>query len=222
MVKIMIKPKIYWSTILPLLKEILINLMNEPIFDNFRLVGGTALSLQIGHRISVDIDLFSDAEYGSINFENIENFLHQKYKYFRKSGIDIIGFGTSYFVGNNKDDSIKIDLYYTDDFVFDPIVFDNIRIASEKEIIAMKLDVILRNGRKKDFWDLHYYLEKYSIKEMISFFRMRYPYNDDFKKIENQLLNFDNADSDFEPNCLMGKTWELIKFDFYEKMKGNS
>ena len=51
---------------------------------------------------------------------------------------------------------------------------------------------------------------------------MRYPYNDDFEKIENQLLNFDNADSDFEPNCLMGKTWELTKFDFYEKMKGHS
>ena len=38
--------------------------------------------------------------------------------------------------------------------------FENIRMASENEIIAMKLDVVLRGGRKKDFWDLHYYLDK--------------------------------------------------------------
>jgi hypothetical protein len=55
----------------PLLKEILLDLMQEEIFSPFRLVGGTALSLQIGHRISVDIDMFSDADYGSIDFISI-------------------------------------------------------------------------------------------------------------------------------------------------------
>ena len=48
-------------------------------FENFRLVGGTALSLQLGHRISVDIDLFSDDSYGSIDFEEIENFLKSNF-----------------------------------------------------------------------------------------------------------------------------------------------
>ena len=52
----------YWNKVTPLLKDILINLMTENLFLPFRLVGGTALSLQIGHRMSVDIDLFSDIE----------------------------------------------------------------------------------------------------------------------------------------------------------------
>lgn len=49
--------------------------MQSKIFDDFRLVGGTALSLQIGHRESIDIDLFSDADYGSLDFRAIEIYL---------------------------------------------------------------------------------------------------------------------------------------------------
>ncbi|WP_291098959.1 nucleotidyl transferase AbiEii/AbiGii toxin family protein, partial [Flavobacterium sp. UBA5153] len=48
--------------------------------------------------------------------------------------------------------------YYTDDYVFEEITVDTVRMASIEEIIAMKLDVVLRGGRKKDFWDLHYFL----------------------------------------------------------------
>lgn len=66
---------LYYSTVNKLLKESLIQLMQSKIFDNFRLVGGTALSLQIGHRESIDIDLFSDADYGSLDFRAIEIYL---------------------------------------------------------------------------------------------------------------------------------------------------
>ena len=73
--------KLHWNTVSPLLKEILIDLMDEPLFSPFRLVGGTALSLQIGHRISIDIDLFTAAEYGSIDFKEIRSFLENKYPF---------------------------------------------------------------------------------------------------------------------------------------------
>ncbi len=51
--------QLYWNTVSPLLEEILKDFMKDEVFLPFRLVGGTALSLQIGHRISVDIDLFT-------------------------------------------------------------------------------------------------------------------------------------------------------------------
>jgi hypothetical protein len=89
-------------------------------------------------------------------------------------------------------------------------------MATANEIIAMKLDVILRGGRKKDFWDLHYYLDRMNLDEMISLFKKRYPYNEDFTKFKKQLVSFDLADTDFEPICLLDKTWEIIKLDFYE------
>jgi hypothetical protein len=91
-------------------------------------------------------------------------------------------------------------------------------MASIEEIIAMKLDVVLRGGRKKDFWDLHYFLESIPIDKMISFFQKRYPYNDDFSKIKPMIVDFAAADLDFEPNCLLSKNWELIKIDFIEKV----
>lgn len=207
----------YWNTVSPLLKQVLTDLMQEELFTPFRLVGGTSLSLQIGHRVSVDIDLFTAADYGSIDFKDIRKFLENKYAYCSSRNLDNVSFGTYFEVGNSKDDFVKIDLYYTDDFIFEVISKDGIRMASENEIIAMKLDIVLRAGRKKDFWDLHYYLDKVSIDEMISFYEQRYPYTD-CSMITRQFVNYELADADFDPLCLLGKSWELIKLDFFESI----
>ena len=208
--------ELYWNTVKPLLKEILKDIINEPLFMPYRLVGGTSLSLQLGHRMSVDIDLFTDAEYSSIDYKAIRGFLENKYSYCSSRNLDNVSFGTYFEVGNSKDDFVKIDLYYTDEFIEKPITIENIRMATANEIIAMKLDVVLRGGRKKDFWDLHYFIGKVNLDEMIALFQKRYPYDDDFYKIKKQLVNFAIADTDFEPICLLGKDWEIIKLDFYE------
>ena len=148
----------HWQTVTGLLKDTLQRLMAEPLFQPFRLVGGTAFSLQKGHRISVDIDLFTDAAYD----------------------------------------------------------------ASIKEIAAMKMDVVQRSGRKKDFWDLHEMLGTYSLSEMIAFHESRYPYAHDEQMIWNNLTNFTDADNDFDPECLTGKQWEIVKLDIVESVQGHS
>lgn len=211
---------IHWNTVSLLLKEILIDLMTENLFSSFRLVGGTALSLQIGHRMSVDIDLFSDIEYGSLDFKEFRSYLENKYPYCVSRNLDNVSFGTYFYVGYSKEEYVKIDFYYTDTFVFDEIITENIRMASPEEIIAMKLEVTLNSKRKKDFWDLHYYLSIYTIDGMISFYNLRYPYNDN-STIKKELLDF--GETDFEPNpiCLLNKDWEVIKLDFYEKLNAN-
>ncbi|MBW7942492.1 MAG: nucleotidyl transferase AbiEii/AbiGii toxin family protein [Candidatus Kuenenia stuttgartiensis] len=56
----------YYNAVNDLLKNTLITLMDAPAFEPFRLVGGTALSLQLGHRMSADIDLLSDTTYSSV------------------------------------------------------------------------------------------------------------------------------------------------------------
>ena len=89
-------------------------------------------------------------------------------------------------------------------------------MATTNEIIAMKLDVILRGGRKKDFWDLHYFIGKVELKQMIKLFKKRYPYNEDFTEIRKQLINFENTENDLEPICLLGKDWEIFKLDFHQ------
>ncbi|HEY0896907.1 MAG TPA: nucleotidyl transferase AbiEii/AbiGii toxin family protein [Sphingobacteriaceae bacterium] len=70
---------LYWNTVDNLLKESLLCLMQAEELKDFRLVGGTASSLHLGHRISVDIDLFTDAPYGTIDFDRIETFLNSNF-----------------------------------------------------------------------------------------------------------------------------------------------
>ncbi len=72
---------LYWNTANSLLKTCLMALMSAKELKGFRLVGGTALSLYLGHRLSVDIDLFTDANYGSIDFDAIEEFLRRNFRH---------------------------------------------------------------------------------------------------------------------------------------------
>jgi len=54
---------------------------------------------------------------------------------------------------------------------------------------------------------------------MLDIYSKCYPYHFSKDELIKQLTNFENADNDFEPNCLKGKYWELIKLDFEEKIK---
>ena len=211
---------LYFNTVNELLKSSLLKLMEAEEFSKFRLVGGTALSLQIGHRESIDIDLFSDIEYGTLNFNEIEDFLKSNFKY-----VDFLdvpsAMGKAYFIGESKDNTVKLDIFYTDTYIQPFIEEDGIRMATIEEIIAMKVDVIQRGGRKKDFWDLHALLDSYSIKQMMDFHEQRYPYTHDKDLIIKNFTNFDQADDDFDPICFKGKYWEFIKEDFEEKFKNN-
>jgi len=208
--------KLKYNTLKPLLLNVLKALMAAREFDVFRLVGGTALSLYRGHRESVDIDLFSDATYESIDFSAIGTFLHKTYLYVDTTENKAVGIGKSYYIGNSKDDCVKLDLFYTDKCIQDINKIDGIRLATVEEIIAMKIDIISRGGRKKDFWDIHELKDDYSIEEMLALHKQRYPYTHDGDKIRRYFVNFENADDDFDPICLKGKHWEIIKLDIID------
>ncbi len=214
--------KLYYNTVTPLLLEVLTSLMANHEFDEFRLVGGTGLSLQTGHRKSADIDLFTDSDYDSIDFAAIDQYLHQHYPYLDTSDYRIIGMGKSYYIGNHKDECIKLDLCYTDKFIEDIVSLDNIRLASIGEITAMKIDVISRGGRKKDFWDLHELKEELTVQQMLDLHKKRYPFTHDPALILEKLTDFRIADQDFNPICLKGKHWEIIKLDILDMVKGNN
>ncbi|SHM98446.1 nucleotidyl transferase AbiEii/AbiGii toxin family protein [Flavobacterium xinjiangense] len=207
---------LHFNTVTPLLKTILEDLMQAKEFESFRLVGGTALSLYYGHRMSVDIDLFSDADYGSLDFNAIDAYLRAHYFYVDSMDIAPIGMGKSYYVGSSSDESVKLDLYYTDDFIDEVQVFDMLRLASRAEITAMKLDVVQRTGRKKDFWDIDRLKDDFTISEMFALHKKRYPYTHDRDLLREKFTDFTQADDDFEPLCLRGRHWEFIKLNMIE------
>lgn len=208
---------LHWNTVSPTLQVLFRQLMSAPEFSAFRLVGGTALSLYLGHRMSVDIDLFTDAPYGSIDFDAIVQHLRATYPYVSTSNIGEVGMGQSYFVGNTEAEAVKLDLYYTDPFIY-PMVetADGLRLAAVEDIVAMKVEVVANGGRMKDFWDLHELLNKFPFGKMLGLHRERYPYGHDEALIRERFADFSYADQDFEPECLQGKDWELIKLDILE------
>ena len=208
--------KLYYNTLNPLLLNVLRSLMSAKEFDVFRLIGGTALSLYRGHRQSADLDLFSDAPYDSIDFAAIDAFLHKTYSYVDTNEYNVIGMGKSYIIGKSKYDCVKLDLFYTERFIQKITLIDGIRLATVAEILAMKVDVISRGGRKKDFWDIHELKDDYSLEKMINLHKQRYPYTHDEDQIRSNFLNFTNADDDFDPVCLKGKHWEIIKLDIID------
>lgn len=111
--------------------------------------------------------------------------------------------------------TVKLDVYYTNPFIRPALVTDSIRLAAIDEIVAMKIDVIQRTGRKKDFWDTYEIMDTYNLDQMLALHQEIYPYSHDEDLIKKNLINFNSADDDFDPVCLRGKHWGLIKYDLY-------
>ena len=206
--------ELQYQTVKPILRSTLERLIEMEEFVPFRLVGGTSLSLRYGHRMSDDIDLFTDAEYGSLDFHKLQDILRKEFPYCQGDCGDIVGFGASYIVGNSKDDCVKLDLFYTDPFIKPMEIFGTIRMAAVEDIVAMKMDVVSRGGRKKDFWDLHMLRDHYSVEQMLSLYEERYPYGATREECTSGLTNFSVADLEPDPICLQEKVWQLIKLDF--------
>lgn len=123
--------------------------------------------------------------------------------------------GKSYLIGTDKKNVIKAAIYYSmDSFFQDAVLIDGVRMASIEEIIAMKVDIIQREGRKKDFWDLHELFEHYSIADIIELHQKRSEWKHEPLVIKKNFSKFSNADLDFDPICLKSKEWVFIKQDF--------
>ena len=111
---------------------------------------------------------------------------------------------------------VKLDLFYTDKFIRKSELIANIRIAHTDDVVAMKIDVISRGGRKKDFWDLHLLLKHYSIEQMLDLHKERYQWTHNTEEIYANFLNFSIADDMPNPLCLLHKDWDFIKMDFID------
>ena len=210
---------LHFETVTPSLRKVLEDIISEPMFAPFALAGGTSLSLRLGHRISVDIDLFTNVPYGSLDFERYEDYLSSRFLFFDcpdTSGIT--SFGKSYYVGESEFGNIKVDMFYHDDIVEPYETIDGIRLVTMNDVAAMKTDVVARKGRKKDFWDLHELLNYYTIEQLLDLHRQRHEWDHDRQAIISNFTDFSLADEMLDPICLRGKDWGLIKLDFHESI----
>jgi predicted nucleotidyltransferase component of viral defense system len=206
--------KLYYNAVSGILLEALHKLMNHDAFNDFVLVGGTALSLQLGHRMSVDIDLFTAIDYGSMDLKHIKHALSISFPYTdRLETLNETNLGYTVYIGNSEAENVKLDLFYTDNFIAPVIEQDGLRLASLQDIAAMKMQAIVNSKRKKDFWDIHELLEYFTLEELIRFGLERNPYTLTEISILDSLYHSAELSQDTVITCLKGKYWELIVED---------
>jgi predicted nucleotidyltransferase component of viral defense system len=188
------------QTIQPELLELLKKIMSSSIFNGFNLVGGTSLALQIGHRFSVDIDMFGLGEIDEFEFVD-----------------ELSNFGKVIVIKKSKNvlilsvNGIKVDFVnYKYPLLEEIAIIENIRLVSDKDIAAMKLNAIAGRGSRKDFIDLHYLLQKYSLKEMISFYNTKYEDGSEFMVLKS-LTYFEDAEYEEIPILFQKLDWAEIK-----------
>ena len=181
--------------------ELLENLMQLPEIEQFVLVGGTNLALRFGHRLSIDLDLFTDLKFQS---EELYYKLSQKF-----STIELASQSeTMLFMYIND---IKVDVVLLPYPLIRPVDnFNGIRLASVPDIIAMKLSAVARRGVKKDFWDLAELLDVHPMNEMIDFYKEKYATHDIFHLLR-ALVYFDDAELQKDPDPLKKMTWKQVK-----------
>jgi hypothetical protein len=188
------------QTVVPKLMELLNKIMSEKLFSDFNLVGGTALALQIGHRNSIDIDLFGNSEIDTLLFiEKLSEF-----------GKVTVTQSTKNILITEIND-VKVDFVnYKYPIISEQLFIENIRMLSTKDIAAMKLNAIAGRGGKKDFIDLYFLLDKFSLGEMLSFYDQKYNDGSLFM-VQKSLTYFEDADLQQQPQMFQNFDWETCK-----------
>lgn len=200
---------LYYHTISPGTLRLLKELMSLNDLNIFRLVGGTSLALQLGHRISVDLDFFSEK---SFDINQITTLVSNKLKPFELQSISGTGF-TSFI------ENIKCDFYnWSVPYIREPLIKDELRLASLEDIAAFKLDAIIRRKEKKDFWDIDALLYAFPLKDLFSFYRQKFIYND-VKIVLDALSEIDIADESEVPIVVGRKTWDEVKENIKKNWK---
>jgi len=188
-----------------------------PELEQFRLVGGTALSLLYGHRKSIDLDFFTDLP---LDKETLIQTLEDNF------GKIISINERSRTIYQCEIQNVKIDFVSVKDPFLNPIqIIDKIPFADIKDLIALKLNAVKGRGVKKDFWDVAKLLEFYTMADLFKFYNDRYTYDDTFAVIRS-IVYFDDAENTIEPESLDGMTWAKVKEiirksldDYYKKYK---
>ncbi len=195
---------LHTQTVEPRAFSILRQLMKLPALKDFALVGGTALSLKYGHRMSVDLDLFSTSKFeNSAVIKGLKKEFGEKFVVEEKPP----RFGIFGFI-----DEIKTDIVRHPHPLIRPVeTVEGIRMFSTEDIIAMKVQAILGRGKKKDFWDIAELLNHYTINDFIQFQKEKYSSQNLLITVPQAITYFFDAEESEAPISLKGQTWEKVK-----------
>lgn len=175
------------------------------------LAGGTSLALQLGHRVSIDLDFFGSK---NLNFEDVIRLL--------ESYDDALQLSASNSVITWSVQGVKIDVVRYDYPLLTPLkIEEGVVLYGLEDIAAMKLEAIKGRGRRRDFYDLYFLLKVFDIREIMSFNVNKFKGRDPFLVVKS-LSYFADAELDplvVVPSGIDRVDWEVVKTRMIEAAK---
>lgn len=193
---------LFLNAVEPSTLSLLKRLQALPALADTRLVGGTALAMQLGHRISVDLDIFGRWNY-SEDLTDIFSLIGQTEK---ESGTPN-GRMAFFYIDGVKVDCVAYDMY---EWLEPPVEEDEVRLASIRDIAAMKINAITNRGTRKDFVDMARLLDDYSLNDIFAWYREKYPAANPALAMRS-LSYFVDAEKMPMPRMLIPFDWEEAK-----------
>lgn len=195
---------LHLTTVEPNTFSLLKELMLVPELKDFALVGGTALSLLYGHRLSEDLDLFSTAPFENSKIvEGLKKVFGKRFVVEEKPP----RFGIFCFI-----DGIKVDIVRHPHALLNPTtIIDGVRMFSVEDIMAMKVQAVLGRGKKKDFWDIAELLQHYTVADFIRCHEEKYKNQNLLITVPQAISYFHDAEESEDPISLKKQTWESVK-----------
>jgi predicted nucleotidyltransferase component of viral defense system len=172
-------------------------------------VGGTALALHLGHRHSIDLDFF-----GTIEIDGYQ--IADELKFHELD--DVVVQNNSRAIKIFYVNKVKVDIVNYRYGWIEPVVEDEgLRLAGLKDIAAMKLAAITNRGTKKDFVDLYFLLQHFSLNQMLNLYSKKYTDGSLFNVIRS-LTYFVDAENNEMPEMFINANWEDIKSEIRKQV----
>ena len=162
-----------------ILRDVIKELMEEPVLSDFYLGGGTNLAIKYNHRVSIDIDLFSSGVVGKKRMHEIEVVLRKKYAEhnieLELENAESENLSFIRCVINRNGEDIKIEIIQNIKMLRQPeITDDGIRLINDLDIASLKLLAAADRGEQKDFYDLYLLSEKHGLNKIYDVLRERH------------------------------------------------
>ena len=203
---------LHWNTVTNDMRSVLTSFMQSDLGQHFYLAGGTALSLQLGHRLSVDLDFFSPTE----DIPSIRAGLEKTLAPVEGTLADS-SWGNLVFLAKD----VRVGFYgYGFPLVAPLVEADSIRLASIEDIALMKLDALLSRAARKDFYDLYFICQEKPLRSLYDLATNKYRSVRDFEaQTLKRLVYFENAEAEKDPILLKSISWNTVKEFFTQQAK---
>lgn len=197
------------QTVYPNTLELLKSLASQPELAQTRLVGGTALAIQYGHRQSIDLDFFG------LLPDDKEELVEMT----KRVG-NVLVTNRSKMILQTVINQIKVDFvdYSRYKWIDEPVMGDGFVLASDKDIAAMKVNAIIGRGTRKDFIDLYVLLQRYSLSEIMAFYKQKYPEFSEYRALLS-MTYFEDAEMQDVPKMFIDTSWDSMKSTIIEAVK---